>query len=453
MIMEHFLVILLFWLVMPQVIIAQEGAEEENDDANSLAYQQYGYQWIKESLVDTCPTADAPLPFRLDDPTIEARTKGVILKYPVLIPDPEWVSFQVMDSSCTTVIPTGSGNQFPFSSDLSVTYEGSSSAMASLELEINPYGLSEYGSIVYTETERSGAAPSIESRGDVLVCVRMSLWNGVPGSDSEAIEVTFSETQTSFVVTFTVEDESYLDFTAQQQRSACTGSDCRMRLRTRLEGLDSTSSEIHRPDHENVAKNNQVTRSNDARGRIPPRSRHLCETTWGVQVFTCPEGMDLNSLVNISGGGPNNVPIPSSTPVRICIQPNEAAAEAGATLKDVESLYYKTTSTTQPAVEAGYISFDGLSKKECGEQLCIVETSLYPEISADESVTITGAVLFQPSQATSYNQIKVDVDLQLEVVPTTASAAAAKQGSLIRVAIRGAVVTTAILLLASSSYY
>ncbi len=423
--------IVLFWWIL-RSIFAQ-------DDANTLVYDEYEYQWVNESLVETCPPANGPLPFRLGDPTIDARTKGVILGYPILIPDPGWLSFQVMDASCNVVIPTGSGNEFPFTSKVDVTYDDSSTAKASLQLEINPYGLSEYGSIFYLETERSGDASSIESRGDVQVCVRMSLWNGVPGSSSEANEVTFSETELTFGVRFTAEDASYLDFTTkQEERTTCTGSDCG---RTRLLG---NSKRLHASYLQSPVITPNLPKRTYEENKATLLSRYLCETSWGVQVFTCPEDMDLNSLVTISGV-PNNMPIPSSVPVRLCIQPNEVASQAGATLKDVESLYFKTSTVTQPAVEAGYISFDGLSAKECGGQLCVVETNLYPEIAAQGSVTIAGKVLFQPSQATSYNQIMVNIGLQLEVEPNTSASTADRimmRGSMM---IGGAPITIALL--------
>lgn len=388
------------WVALLALI---SGFVSAQDDPNALAFQEYEYQWIKDCFVDTCPAEGGPLPFRLDDPTIASRTKAVILSYPVLIPDPEWLSYEIMDYSCTTTIPTGnSTTEFPFTSDISVTYDASSAALALLKIELNPYGLSEFGNLIYTETERSGVAPSIQSKGDVNICVRMSLWNGVPGSSSDVMEVTFSETKTSFGVEFTVDDESYLDFSTQQQRTSCTGSDCR---KLNLVSSSSSSSRKVGASHQSKSKSRRLA----------------CDTTWGIQVFTCPDTIDLNSLVNVSGVTPNNAPLPTLSPIRLCFQPNDAAAQAGATIKDVQSLYYKSATSTQPAIEAGYISYDGLSTRECGDQVCVVVTNLSTEMSAETSIDITGQVLFQPSEATSYNQIKVTVNMTLDLTPQSSS--------------------------------
>lgn len=406
------------------------GLASAQDDPNTVTFQDYEYQWIQDCLVESCPAADAPPPFRLDDPSISSRTKAVILSYPVLIPDPEWLSYEVMDYSCSTTIPTGnSTTEFPFTSDISVSYDASSAAVASVKLELNPYGLAEYGSLIYTETNRTGVAPSIQSKGEVKICVRMSLWNGIPGSSSDVIEVTFSETKTSFAVAFTVDNASYLDFsTTQQQRTSCTGSDCR-----KLNMLKSSSSK----------------RSPRVSDKNPPQStsrRLVCDTTWGIQVFTCPDTIDLNSLVNVSGISPNNVPIPASTPIRLCIQPNDAAAQAGATVKDVQSLYYKSGTANQPAIEAGYVSYDGLSTKDCGDQVCVVVTNLSTDMSGAKSLDITGVVLFQPSEATSYNQIRVTVNMTLDITAQSKSDAFTHGSPLALVATVSLMMTTILFL-------
>lgn len=410
------------WVALLSLILGFVSAQ---GDPNTLAVQDYDYQWIQECLVESCPAEDAPLPFRLEDPTITSRTKAVILSYPVLIPDPEWLSYEVMDFSCTSTIPTGNvtTTEFPFTSEISVTYDTSSAAVALLKLELNPYGLGQYGSLMYSETERSGTAPSIQSKGDVKICVRMSLWNGIPGTGSDVIEVTFSETKTTFAVEFTVDEESYLDFATQQQqqqRTSCTGSDCR---------------NLHRVTPSSSLSRRRVSSSSINEGQPKSRSRRLiCDPTWGVHIFTCPDTIDLNSLVNISGITPNKVAIPASTPIRLCMQPNDAAAQAGATIKDVQSLYYKSgTAAVQPAIEAGYVSYDGLSTRECGDQVCVVVTNLSSDMSAATSLDITGEVLFQPSEATSYSQIKVTVNMTVDITAQSTSDASSTGASLVMV--------------------
>jgi hypothetical protein len=391
------------------LVLLVSGRVIAQQDATNQTYEDYRYQWRNESLVETCPEGGLP-PFSLEDPFLDARVKGAILKYTVHVPDPEWIEFQLFDYDCQIPIPTSStaedADGSPFVAKLEYSYALTNTAK--LNLEINPYGLQEYGSLLYTETERSGQAPEIESRGTVRLCVRVSIWNGFPPSSSkhtsDVLEVTFVETQVTFEARFTVDDEQFLDFgsisATTTQRSECTGADCRKRMLAEESSPPSYSEN-------------------------PKRSRQLaCTLAWGVQVFTCPSTIDLDSLVSIDPQDPptNNDPVPDSGPVRLCIQPNAVAVEAGATLKDVEALYYDMDTGTyllrQTGVESRFPSADGLTAKECGEQICIVETSLSRDFLRSQSVATLvaqGRVIFQPSQATVFNQVDVDFALEFEV--------------------------------------
>lgn len=421
-----FLVILLS--IDPTRIVV--GQEEGN---NTEAYQDYDFRWRNESFVEICPSGGPP-PFSLDDPFIDSRVKGVIMRYTVQVPDPEWITFQVFDYDCQTEIPTApeanaTANGTPIISGLDLSYGLTNTA--SLNLEINPYGLQEYGSLIYTETERSGVVPEIESRGNVRLCVKLSIWNGFPPSHSkytsDVVEVVFQETQVTFGARFTVDDEQYLDFTSTSvaQRSACTGPDCRTRMLTSLPEESSNNVPPAPSTRVNAVVDDREKTSKRNGGRAA--SRHLCAETWGVQVFTCPANINLDYLVsNIDEEVPNNAPVPDSGPVRLCIQPNAVAVEAGATLKDVESLYYDLNTGTYPlrqtAIEQRSVSLDGLTGKECGEQICIVETTLSRDFlrqKSPQALVAMGRVFFQPSAATVYNQVDVDFVLEFELEGVT----------------------------------
>ncbi|KAL3911333.1 MAG: hypothetical protein SGARI_001695, partial [Bacillariaceae sp.] len=114
------------------------------------------YQWPTEALVAQCPTDGTP-PFRLDEPTVSSRTTGVILEYSAQIPDPDWVEYEIFAPDCVTEIPTGAGNEYPMDAKLTVGYDGTAtgSSVASLRIDLNPEGMQEYGSLFYTETERT----------------------------------------------------------------------------------------------------------------------------------------------------------------------------------------------------------------------------------------------------------------------------------------------------------
>lgn len=413
-------------MVLPHAlfVVAQE-------DVNNLAYQEYEYHFQNESFVVTCPPVGGLPPFRLDEPSMTARTKGVVLDYPVQVPDPEWVSFQVFDFDCVTPIPTSTTDQTdptqPIVADLQVKSSLYPDGEITLGLEIDPNNMLEYGSLFYTEESRSGEAPAIVSRGTAKLCVRMSLYNGpVDQKDlnsTEVIEVTFLETQIIFQARLEVESESMLNFNDIQSEklvASCTGNGCRRNLVGSANGIVLSA---HAGDEE-------VSRSS--------HHRHLCESTWGVEVFTCPDDIDLNSPVtNLSPTTTEDVAmsIPQAVPIRVCVQPNNVTRAAGVVLKQIESLYFmnpKSTdlAMTQPAVEGGFDSADERSVQECGAAMCVVETTLYPNFFGDGTppnmITImaTGKARFQPSEETSYGLIEVDFSLELPIEPSKDSSAA-----------------------------
>jgi hypothetical protein len=348
----------------------------------------YEYQWQNEVIVAQCPTDGSP-PFRLDDPSISSRPKGVILTYSAQIPDADWVDFHVFGSDCVNEIPYGSGNDFPMDATLDVGYDDTStgSSIATLKIELNPEGMQEYGSLFYNENERSENPPYIESNGDATLCVRMSLWNGIPDSEN-AVEVTFQETIVTFSATLQVTDESFLDFSTAVERSG-----------------SGRNLFVKAPTGKSLAGKSQRQRY----------ERRLCEASWGVEVFTCSQNITANSSAVELVEEPNNEPVPKDLLVRLCIQPNEAARAGGVTLKDVRSLYYKTEAgNVQTAVESFSESPDGLTTKDCGDEMCVIETDLTLEFDGSP-VLAFGKVHFQPGTVTAYNLIVVDFELPLEI--------------------------------------
>jgi hypothetical protein len=385
-------------------------AQQTEEDGAGDDYQTFDYQFQISANVAECPSADV-LPFVLNDPVISASKKAVILTYEVIVPDPEWVSYEVFDAStCTIPIPTGNSGSEPLIPTLDVRHVAlTGAATATLTLEVNEAGLQDYGSMIYTETERSGAAPAIESKGDVTFCVRMNIYNGLPSeaTDSGDIQkVTWVDAQTVFVARLVFEDESMLAFTSAGKRERS-----RLLVRQGLQEVDA-------------AGNPRVPQA-DPTPRRSSQRRHLCDvSTWGMEIITCPDTIDENttspfSLVDL----PNNSPIPKSEPVRLCIQPNAATRDAGVTMKKVESLYYRAMPFVQPGVEAGFISGDGMTMTACGATMCILESSLYDDFFGprDNEIMISGVVLFQPSAATGYNQIHVEFEMPIKVRAYTAA--------------------------------
>lgn len=363
--------------------------------AISAQEEEMWYQWQTEALVAQCPTDTLP-PFRLDDPTVSQRTRGVIMSYSTQVPDPEWVVYDVYAEDCTTEIPTGPTGDanVPIEATLDVSYDDliTISATTRLRLEVNPEGLQEYGSLFYTEMERTGVAPTIVSEGDVTLCVRTALWNGIPNT-ANAAEVTWLDTIVSFSAELEVSDESFLDFATTEQRNGGR----RLRKTIAQQGVrhgETTGS----------------TRQNQGR-------RLQCESTWGIDVFTCPPGITSNSSAVTLPAEPNNTAIPQNLPLRICIQPNEVTQAAGVTLKDVNGLYYSSPTAdgaVQTAVEAFNESPDGKTTKTCGDTLCVVETTL-DSIYHGSEVLASGKTIFQPSKETVFNQIVVDFELPIEI--------------------------------------
>ena len=362
------------------------------------------YQWQSEAFVAQCPTDTLP-PFRLDDPTTSSREDGVILSYDTQIPDTDWVAYQVADQDCATVIPTGPpGNTtVPLHSTLTVDYSDyvTSSATARLRLEMNPPGLQPYGALFYTETSRTGVAPNIVSEGDARVCVRMAIWNGVPGSP-DAQEVTWIDTVVSFGVKMTVTDESYLDFTTAEAKSNGAGR----HLHTNHNGGANTLPAMK-----------EVTDSHLSSQTSHGRRRLTCQSSWGVDVLTCPPDVTSNSSAITLPDEPNNEPIPKNNPIRLCVQLNAETRAAGVTMKGIQGLYYTSAAVpgkVQTAVEVYNESPDGRTTMSCGEEICVVETTMDDTFHGQE-VIAGGTTIFQPSVETVYNQIVVDFELPIQI--------------------------------------
>jgi len=377
-------------------IIMVSAQEEEGSD-------MMWYQWQSEALVAQCPTDSLP-PFRLDDPTTSSRKDGVILIYDTQIPDTEWVEYMVADQDCATVVPSGPpGNTtVPLHSTLTVEYSDyvTSSATARLRLEMNPPGLQPYGALFYTETSRTGVAPNIVSEGDARVCVRMAIWNGPPNApDSQ--EVTWIDTVVLFPVEMTVTDESYLDFTTAEAKSNGAGRHLR----------------IDHNDGMNTPAMKERTDSHHKSQTPHDRRRLMCQSTWGIDVLTCPPDVTSNSSAITLPIEPNNEPIPKNLPVRLCVQPNEVTRAAGVTMKGIQGLYYTSPAVVgvvQTAVEGYKDSLDGRTAMTCGEEICVVETTMDDAFHGNE-VIAGGRTIFQPSVETVYNQIVVDFELPIQI--------------------------------------
>jgi len=273
-------------------VSSQEGDGETNDGI-------FKYQYQTSANIAECPSDDI-LPFVLNDPYISARTKAVILSYEVIVPDPEWITYEVFDpTNCTIPIPTGnsgSSSADPLIGTLDVKFGAlTGAATAKLTLEVNEAGLKECGSMIYTETKRTGVAPNIESTGEVTLCVRMNIYNGLPSeatSTSNGLiqKVTWLDTETTFIAELDIEDEAILYFTvAVDQQRSCSGDGCRRQL----ENVPSTGD-----SHEFDRETDDATR-NSKEDTITPaairQQRHLCETTWGMEIITCPPTIDENT--------------------------------------------------------------------------------------------------------------------------------------------------------------
>lgn len=379
-------------------------------DAN---YETYEHQFQASANIVTCPVEGGPFPFILNEPYISARKKAVILSYDVTVPDPEWLTYEVFDPiNCTIPIPTGDSGSEPLISTLEIDHDIlTGTATARLTLEVSEVGLQEYGSMIYTETERAFVAPYFVSRGQVKLCVRMNMYNGPPSQattiDGAIQLITWLDTDTSFVAELEFENESLLDFTTAEQRSACQGENCRQ-----LNGKEGVTQEVTGDDPTRKTVEAPTTR----------QERHLCETNWGMEIVTCPDTINENTTVPFTlVQAPNNYPFSKDKIIRFCIQPNEGARKAGLEMKRIESLYYRALPVVQAAVESGYESGDGMTFMACGKSMCVVESILYRDffLSGESRVTVSGTVLFEPSEATFYVQTRVEFEMEIAVKPSS----------------------------------
>jgi hypothetical protein len=384
------------------------------DDVNP--YKSFEHQFQVSATIPECPEV-GPFPFVLNDPYISARKKSVILSYEVVVPDPEWITYEVFDPlNCSIPIPTGDSGSEPLIPTFEISHGAlTGAATAKLTLEVNEAGLKEYGSLIYSETERTGVAPYIVSTGDVTFCVRMSIFNGLPSkassSDGQIQVVTWIDVETSFVAELDIEDESMLDFTTAEQRS-CSGENCRQ-LRTQDVKPDRGSAADEPMRSEDASTTASTTNAR--------QQRHLCETTWGMEIISCPDTIDENTTTPFTlVKQPNKNPFAQNEFVRLCIQPNAGAREGGLTLKGIENLYYRALPLVQPGVESGYVSADGMTSTVCGDNMCVVESLLYDQFfgSTNNEVMVSGIVLFQPSNATFYSQTYVEFELPIMVLPS-----------------------------------
>jgi len=379
-------------------------------------YETYGHQFQTSANIITCPVEGGPFPFILNEPYISARKKAVILSYDVTVPNPEWITYEVFDAAnCTIPIPTGDSGSEPLISTLEINHDTfTGAATAKLTLEVSEEGLQDYGSMIYTETERAFVAPYFVSTGQVTFCVRMNMYNGPPSeatASNGAIQlITWLDTETLFVAELEFEDESLLDFATADQRSACQGENCRQ-----LNGKEVVVQEEMAGDDPTRGKNE------NAPTRTTRKERHLCETNWGMEIVTCPDTINENTTEPFTlVETPNNFPFSTNEIVRFCIQPNEGARKAGLQLRRVESLFYRALPVVQAAVESGYVSGDGMTFMACGKSMCVVESILYRDffVTGNSQVMVSGTVLFEPSEATFYVQTSVLFEMYLAVQPS-----------------------------------
>jgi hypothetical protein len=347
--------------------------------------------WKNETFV-VCPEeiTSPPLPqWELTNPTVSADVTGINLQYDLNaeIPD-NWIYFEIFESSCSMEIET----QLPIYAQEKLfndTYANLTAPILAQQtridvndkngtdsserdettktiqiyLEINPLTLSN--SSIYTELERSGIETAIESRGEVGICVRFSVWNGPRYSDSRtssssaAVEVNYLETILTFPVRFFVVKEQNV---------------------------------VVQPLDWNVRR--ELQQQEEAAPAIPS----TCKDTWGIQVFICPGIIVGGRSSWTSPGLLNTSPLAQGSTVRICLQPNRQAHEDGVILSDISSLSFsRSPSVTQSAIVGG-VTQQRLTTTFCedGWKLCVVETTLlwtfYEDIATAGTVAIQGTV-------------------------------------------------------------
>ena len=198
--------------------------------------------------------------------------------------------------------------------------------------------------------------------------------------------------------------------------------------------IEQSSTTITRMDG-----NQNGSESGDHHGR-----KLACEETWGVEVFTCPEGFDVTMVddplpTTTITMPPTNKALAKNLPVRLCFQPNAAAKAANVKLKDIVDLQYEATYTDpsssssssssifveQMAIDNFDVSNDRLTMKACSDnannnnQVCVVETTLYVALFAHENkdVVAKGRTVFQPGQETGFKQVIVDFELPIQISP------------------------------------
>jgi hypothetical protein len=368
--------------------------------------------WQNESSIAECPAPALP-PFRVEDPQVTGSVKGVVLEYAIEVPDATWVTFQVADFSCTNVIPTQlpiydqqqlfnetyQNLTAPILAKLTTTIADDNNGKTLLDLEINPDRIHDYSTpSIYTEMERTGEPPEIESRGDIQLCVKLSLWNGPPYSET-AVEVTYLETAVTFGVRFWVDTEQLFEW---NEEWTC-GSGCRR--------------------HRQLLQQQQQQRHQQQQIVQDRRQRNLCQTTWGVQVFTCLPSIGADSYPETIET--DESPILQGTIFRLCIQPNQQAYEAGVLLRDISSLEFfggNVAGAFQTGIKDGDENLDRLTVKDCQEGwgLCVVETVLYHSFfgndpDATQPVSAKGIVTFLQNRATRFQKLQVEFELEFEV--------------------------------------
>jgi hypothetical protein len=349
--------------------------------------------WNKNETFVVCPEmSSSPLPqWELTNPNVTADVTGINLQYDLNaeIPD-EWIDFEIFDSSCSMEIKT----QLPIYSQENLfndTYANLTAPILAQQtridvndksgtdsskldkttktiqiyLEINPLTLSN--SSIYTELERSGIEPAIESRGEVGICVRFSVWNGPRSSDSRtsssAVEVSYLETILTFPVSFFVIKEQNVEV---------------------------------RPLDSNVRR--ELLQQQEEAPAIPS----TCKDTWGIQVFICPAIIvggrsSWTSPELLLPSSTSTSPLTQGSIVRICLQPNRQAHEDGVILSDISSLSFsRSPSVTQSAIVGGVTQQLTITFCEDGWKLCVVETTLlwtfYEDIVTAGTVAIQGTV-------------------------------------------------------------
>jgi hypothetical protein len=392
--------------------------------------------WQSETPV-LCPdpTADPLAKWNLEEaPIVSTKGDAILFEYDLSsdLPD-DWISFQIFDFDCNTRIvtelpaePTTEGGDEQDNSfqqayvnvrapllaqlELDATIEDGDRKMVQLQMEVNPYTIANYSSI-YTELERLGEEPKIESRGEVAICVRLSLLTG-PGGE----EVNYLETGARINVRFFVEEEKYLEWSEEWNVGTVPPT---------RRGLQQPATLVG-----------------------PPAS---CKTSWAIQAFVCPEDdpgnpndtssveQESSAVSKLRGSDSGPDPLPQGTLFRLCIQTNPQANTDGNFVSDISSLSFSssTTGVSQSGIQDGEVAT--MSTKDCKSSFCVVETLLYRSFYGEDAtmvqrVSITGTALIQFEEdqgSASPLTFASDFHLDFDVVLEQTSSAVVTKGSLL----------------------